>query len=163
MEASQKQTVESKLLVMWIIWGAMVVSLGIYIAICILIGDRVTQTMSPEFPLLFLRNIFFGISILELIATYFIRKLMMREPVTDHGYISATQPVVQDSGSMHGKYLSAMVISLALCESIGIYGLILFFLGVSFQTMYTFMIISAAGMLFHRPKREVVEALSRKY
>lgn len=163
MEVSQKQTVESKLLVMWIIWGAMVVSLGVYIAICILIGDKMKQPMGEGFTLVLIRNIFYGISIIELIATHFIRKLMMREPETDHGSISGPEPIVQDSVSMHRKYLSAMVISLALCESIGIYGLILFFLGCSFQTMCTFMIISAAGMLFHRPKREVVEAFSRKY
>lgn len=163
MEESQKQAVESRLLVMWIIWGAMVVSLGVYIAICVLVGDKVRQTMGEGFPLALLRNILFGISIVELIATHFIRKLMMREPVTDPGSISSAEPVARDSASMHGKYLSAMVISLALCESIGIYGLVLFFLGDSFQTMYTFMIISAAGMLFHRPKRESIEALTREY
>ncbi|MFC1839610.1 hypothetical protein ACFL1N_08520 [Thermodesulfobacteriota bacterium] len=163
MEASQKQTVESKLLVMWIIWGAMVVSLGVYIAICVLIGDKVRQTMGEGFPLVLIRNILFGISIVELIATHFIRKLMMREPEIDPGSISAPEPVAQEPVNIHGKYLSAMVVSLALCESIGIYGLVLFFLGDSVQTMYTFMAVSAAGMLFHRPKREDLEELSLEY
>lgn len=162
METSQKQTLESRILVMWIIWCAMIISLGVYIGICVLISDKMRQTMSEGFPLVLIRNIFFGISIIELIAIYFIRKIMLRKPELDPGSLSETEPVKQDSVNMPAKYLSAMVISLALCESIGIYGLVLFFLGGSFQTMYTFMIISAAGMLFYRPKREEVEALSRE-
>lgn len=119
--------------------------------------------MGEGFPIVLFRNIFFGISIIELMATYFIRKFMMRKPRTDPGSIPVPEPGTHDSVDMQAKYLSAMVVSLALCESIGIYGLLLFFLGDSFQTMYTFMIISAAGMLFHRPKREDFEALAREY
>ena len=163
MEASSKQTVEGKLLVMWIIWGAMVISLWVYIAICFLVGDKVRQTILEGYTLVLIRNILFGISVIELIIAHFIRKLIMRKPETDPGSISQHEPVTQDSGNMHAKYLRGMVVSLALCESIGIYGLVLFFLGSSFQTMYIFMIISAAGMLFHRPKREDIESFSRGY
>ena len=76
---------------------------------------------------------------------------------------STSQPSPQDLERIYAKYTTAIIISLALCESVGIYGLILFFLGGSFQTMYTFMIISAAGMFYYRPKREEIEALSRTY
>ena len=57
----------------------------------------------------------------------------------------------------------ALVLCLALCESIGIYGLVLFFLGDTFQTLYTFVVISAAGMFYYRPKREELETLLSKY
>ncbi len=50
-----------------------------------------------------------------------------------------------------------MLLSLALSESIGIYGLVLFFLGDSFQTLYIFIGISALGMFHYRPKREEIE------
>jgi len=53
-----------------------------------------------------------------------------------------------------------MIVSLALSESIGIYGLVLFLLGDSFQTLYIFISISALAMFFYRPKREDLETLA---
>ena len=163
MDASQKRTVENKLLVLWIIWGAMVGSLVFYIVICNLIGDQIRQPKGPGFPLVLLRNIFFGIGIVALIATHFIRKFILRKPSGGPGSVSTSQPAPQDLAKIYAKYTIALIISLALCESVGIYGLVLFFLGGSFQVMYTFMIISAAGMFYYRPKREEIEALSREY
>jgi F0F1-type ATP synthase membrane subunit c/vacuolar-type H+-ATPase subunit K len=163
MEASQKGTVESQLFVMWIIWGAMVGSLIIYIVVCHLIGDQIQQPIGPEYPLTLLRNILFGISLVSLIVTHFIRNFLLRTPSGSPGIVSKTQPSANEPANSHAKYTTAMIISLALCESVGIYGLILFFLGDGLQTMYTFMVISAAGMFYYRPKREELEELSREY
>jgi hypothetical protein len=55
-----------------------------------------------------------------------------------------------------------MVVSLALSESIGIYGLVLFFLGESFRTLYIFLGISALAIFLYRPKREELEALTMR-
>jgi hypothetical protein len=163
MKESQKGTVDNKLLVMWIIWGAMMGSLVIYIVICNLIGDQIRQPIGLDFPLVLLRNILFGIVIVVLIATHFIRKFILRKPPGGPGSGSTSQLSPQDLDKIYAKYTTAMITSLALCESVGIYGLVLFFLGDSFQAMYTFMIISAAGMFYYRPKREEIEALSREY
>jgi hypothetical protein len=55
-------------------------------------------------------------------------------------------------------YTKATVITLALAESIGIFGLVLFFLGDSFQVLYLFIAVSAAVMFYYRPKRDELEA-----
>ena len=39
----------------------------------------------------------------------------------------------------------------------GIYGMVLFLLGDSFETLHTFLILSAVAMLFFRPKRSEFE------
>ena len=163
MEASREETVKSKLLVMWIIWGAMVGSLVIYIVICNLFGDQIRQPIRPEFPLVLLRNIFFGVSAIALIAAHFIRKFILSRPSGTVGSVSPFKPSPQEQVMIYGKYLSTMIISLALCESIGIYGLVLFILGSSYKTLYGFMIISAIGMFHYRPKREAIEELSREH
>ena len=61
------------------------------------------------------------------------------------------------------KYITTVIVSLALSESIGIYGFVLFLLGYNFQTLYTFMIVSALAMVFYRPKREELERLAMAY
>ena len=71
--------------------------------------------------------------------------------------MSSKPPPLKDQPPVIGKYTSAMLLSLALSESIGIYGLVLFFLGDSFQTLYIFIGISALGMFNYRPKREEIE------
>jgi F0F1-type ATP synthase membrane subunit c/vacuolar-type H+-ATPase subunit K len=160
MDASLKGT-ENKLFVMWIIWVAMMGSLVMYVAVCNLVGDQIRSPMEPGVPLVFLRNILFGIGIAALIVSHFIRKLILGQPSGGPDSASASQPSAQDQTKIYAKYTAAMIISLVLCESVGIFGLVLFFLGGSFQVMYAFMIISAAGMFYYRPKREELEALFR--
>jgi hypothetical protein len=62
-----------------------------------------------------------------------------------------------------GKYTTFVIVSLALSESIGIYGFVLFLLGDSFQTLYTFIAVSALAMIFYRPKRKELEKLAMTY
>jgi len=163
MDTSQKGTVENKLLVVWIIWVAMMGSLAVYILICNVIGDDVRRPMGPDFSLALLRKLLFGLSIAALIAAHFIRKFVLRKPSGGSGPAPASQPSPQDMAARYAKYTTAMIISLALCESIGIYGLLLFFLGDGFKTLYSFMVISAGGMFYYRPKREEIEVLLRGY
>ena len=163
MDASETGQVENKLLVMWIIWGAMAVSLVFYIVLCHLVVAEARRPLGPDFPLAILRNILFGIGIASLIAAYFMRKSILGKKAGVSGPNSAIKPPSPDIDTICGKYTTAMIIALALCEIVGICGLVLFFLGDSFQTVYAFVIISAAGMFHFRPKREEIEALSRAY
>ena len=157
MDALQKGTAENRFMVAWFIWAAMIGSLGIYILICNVIGDDVQRPLGPDFSLALLRKIFFGLSAVALIAAHFIRKFVLRKPSGGPG----TSP--QIPATIFAKYTTAMIISLALCESVGIYGLLLFFLGDGVKTMYSFMVISAAGMFYYRPNREEIEELSRAF
>jgi len=74
--------------------------------------------------------------------------------------MSAKPPLISNQASPIAKYATAMVVSLALSESIGIYGFVLFLLGDNFRTLYIFVGISALAMLFYRPKREELETLA---
>jgi hypothetical protein len=74
--------------------------------------------------------------------------------------MSSRPPSLSNQPLFLGEYTTAMIVSLALSESIGIYGLVLFLLGDSFQTLYIFISISALAMFFYRPKREDLETLA---
>lgn len=50
------------------------------------------------------------------------------------------------------KYGTAVIVSIAISESIGIVGFVLFLLSKDFPTLYILAGISAAAMLYHRPK-----------
>jgi hypothetical protein len=151
---------EKALVRLWIIWAAMIGSLVVYVVICYQFGEEIRQDMGPHFPVPLLRNIFYGIAILTLFVTHFLKRLMLSG--TSHTFSSnAVQPVPDsDQAPFLAKYTTALIVSFALSESIGIYGLVLFLLGDGFRTLYTFIGISALAIYVHRPKSEALEALA---
>jgi len=161
MEGAPKSLADEKgFRVLWIIWAAMLGSLFIYVVICHQWGDQLRPTMSPNFPLDVMRNILYGIALVTLLLTHFVRKLILHrragapQPVSSHAPRMTSQPTPL------ARYSIAMIVSLALSESIGIYGFVLFVLGDSFQTLHIFIGISAIAMVYYRPKREEFETLT---
>jgi hypothetical protein len=54
--------------------------------------------------------------------------------------------------SAKSRYLLTVIVSMSLVESIGVFGLVMFLLGDSFNTLYIFIGMSALGMYLYRPK-----------
>jgi hypothetical protein len=92
------------------------------------------------------------VGLATLFAVGFVRRLVWKGIRRPDG-----QPPPPAAAAMPG-YTAAVVASLAMCESIGIYGLILFLLGRSTTDLFLLLAVSAAAMVFHRPKREELDA-----
>ena len=159
MEDHGRRANENRLLTFWIIWGFIFGSLFIYVFICHLFGDELGRSTNLNIPLDLMRNILYGVAISTLILTRFLRKFMLAGRPGSSGPTSSNPPPRSSQSSSIGKYATTMVVSLPLSESIGIYGLVLFFLGESFRTLYIFIGISALAMFLYRPKREELETL----
>ncbi len=157
---SEKGVNQNQLAVLWIIWGAMLVSLGIYVLVCHLVIDGIRQAVESDFTFDMLRNILYGVSIFTLFLAHFVRRFILAPRSVGSGSRSSQPPPLEDKSAVVGKYTIAMLLSLVFSESIGIFGLVLFFLGDSFQTLYIFIGISALGMFHYRPRREEIEKLT---
>lgn len=160
MEVSERRANENRLLTFWIIWCGIFGSLFIYVFICHQFGDEIRRTVSLNIPLDLVRNVLYGVAISTLILTHFLRKFMLAGRSGGSGQMSLNPPSRSAQSSPIGKYATTMVVSLALSESIGVYGLVLFFLGGNFLTLYIFIGISAMAMFLYRPKREELETLA---
>lgn len=160
MEGPERGANEQQFLTIRIIWVGLSASLFIYLFICHVLGDEVRRTVGPNFPLDLMRNILYGVAIFTLFLTHFLRKFMLTGRSAGSEPMSSESPSLSNQPLFLGKYTTAMIVSLALSESIGIYGLVLFLLGDSFQTLYIFISISALAMFFYRPKREDLETLA---
>lgn len=145
---------------LWVIWGAMLVSLLIYVFIGSQVPEEMRQKLGGALPLDLIRKILLGVAAFTLIVAIFIRKRIVEGGSAGYDMKSSMALDPSTSPSALGKYMTAMIISLGLCESVGVYGLILFFLGDSFQTLLIFIGIGALGMVFFRPKREEFETLA---
>jgi hypothetical protein len=150
---------EKTLLSLWIIWAAMAGSLLVYVFICYQFGEEIRRNMGHHFPVPLLRNTFYVITIITLFFTHFLKRRML-SGTSRASSSNALQPGPHSNQAPFlAKYTTALVVSLALSESIGIYGLVLFLLGDGFKTLYTFIGISALAIYFHRPKKEELDAL----
>lgn len=162
MPEEQDKALDRYFLTLWIIWAAMLSSLVMYLLICHAApGIRAEQPMG--IPLGLLGNILLGVSAAELLILYFIRRARFsptaRGPINRH---VEQKPLISNRMFM-SKYAAIVIVSLAVSESIGIYGLVLFILGDAYSTLYTFILISALAMVAFRPKAAELERLAVKH
>lgn len=162
MSVPEKGLFERQLQVLWIIWAGMLGFLGIYVLICLLWGDAL-QLPASSFPIDLMRDILYGIAVLTVILTHFLRNFILRGRSGGPGPMSFQPPSPSDQSSVAGKYATAMIVSLALSESIGIYGFILFLLGDDLRTVFIFNGIAAIAMFFYRPRREELKTMQSEW
>ena len=156
---TDKKQIEKSFSILRIIWAAMLGTLIIYLFICYQFGEQIQQPSRSQFSLATLRNILYGVAAVTLMLSHFLRRFMLTGRSGSSGATALKSPSQSDISPIFGKYATALIISLALSESIGIYGLVLFLLGDNYQTLYIFVGISAVAMFFYRPKKEELEEL----
>jgi F0F1-type ATP synthase membrane subunit c/vacuolar-type H+-ATPase subunit K len=142
-----EQELDKRLLTLRIIWFAMFVSLGIYLFVGIHVGTNVRSSINED-TLGMLRTVLYAMAVAILIAARYIRKLIMS------GKSQVSQPAQVLEHLALQKYSAATIVALAMSESIGIYGLILFFLGKNSTDLYLLILISAAAIVMYRPRKD---------
>jgi hypothetical protein len=164
LEAQEQEAINKGMRALWVIWEAMLGSLFIYIVVCHLLGEEMQGNFAESgFAFELFRNILYGMAAAELIMSYYLRKFMLK------GRSSIAQANMSGRSStlnqppFVGQYTAIVIISLAIADSIGIYGLVLFLMGSDFKTLYIFIVVSALAMLFYRPKREELDKLAMAY
>lgn len=157
LKEQEKRQLDRGWLVLNMVWGAMLMTLAAYLVLFLFFGDRFPTAVTRDVPLQTLRNAFLALSVATLIGTRYLRSFMLKKikkPVAapPPGGNSPLHPVA-------AKYTTIVVISLALGESVGIYGVVLFLVGRSVSDLVIFIGLSAAAMIYYRPKKEEMAGL----
>ncbi len=150
------EKINKELLTLNVIWAAMLLSLFIYVFVGLYTKDTLRITMEKNL-IDILRNVFYLMAFITLIGTRFIRKLIL----SGKGINTNQQSYQSDKPRALARYSSASIVSLAMTESIGIYGLVLFLLGKNEVDLYLFTLIAAATMLIYRPKKDGIVSLTQ--
>jgi hypothetical protein len=130
-----------------IIWMALLGSLAVYL----IVGRLVAPVLMPQLggeAFRMLRTALYALGFVTLIAAGYVRRLILAPRGPSAGPTQARQY----SGLQ--KYSSAVIASLAMSESIGIYGLVLFLLGKNTMDLFLLVGISAAAMFYFRPRKD---------
>ena len=129
------------------LWYSFVGSLAVYLFLCKFMEDEL-QPMENIVPLTTLKRIIFCMAILVLFAANYARKVMLNTDSSDHALSSKVQ------NPAAGKYITAMIVAMGLSESIGVAGVVLFYLFKDSATLYQFLIFSSMAMFYFRPRKE---------
>jgi hypothetical protein len=118
----------------------MAAGLAAAVAVCIRNGWQWQQHW-PQDQLITYRTVFYMIAIITFPLTNLIRYIQVRLCQTMPGDKPAQR-----------RYLTAVIVSMALVENIGVLGIILFLLGDGLNTLYIFTGLAALGFVLYRPK-----------
>ena len=154
MNVFQSQEILSKeLRTLRIIWYAMLGSLAVYLFICLQFEDALHNPQGLEFPLDVIKNALCIVVAIEILLVSFFRRFILKA-------VQKNDATKHANSNPLARYTLIVVISLAIADSIGIYGLVLFILGEDLQTLYIFLFLAALMMFWHRPKTEEYQQLS---
>ncbi len=137
---------EKSFKVLQMIWIFMLCSVMVYVVICNLLqGKLEIMNGDSAIPVELIRNILLGISVIELLGLKFLRsKLLSLKP-----------GMTMENGAQ--KYMVTSIISFAICESVAIFGMVVFLLGDMINILYVFAGISILGLFYYKPSREEYE------
>ncbi len=155
----EREQLKSDLILPWAMVGMMLVMLVTYIVICQVMGGRLQQPL-PEAQRVLIRTVFYVIAIATFPLTNLIRHIQLR--------LNQTMPCSRTANGAvaiaKSRYLVTIIVSMALVEVVGVFGLVMFILGDGFNTLYIFTGLSALGLFLYRPKAdeyaEIIEAIA---
>jgi hypothetical protein len=160
MEQKEQEAIEKGMRMLCIIWASMLVALVMYIVVCYYLAENLQTRSSQDVPLEMFKNIFYGLTVGSLLLANFLKKLLLRVKIDQpHQMLVDPTPVLHQPLFVT-RYFNAVIVSLAISGCIGLYGFVFFFFSADFPTLYTFMAISAAAMLYFRPKIEELKKLA---
>lgn len=133
--------------VLQVIWGAMLAAVLIYLVVGLLAAPRVQVAMNGD-TLAWLRKALYAVGFVTLFAIGYVRRLIWKGGQRESG------PAPISPATALQRYHVAVIVSLAMSESIGICGLVLSFLGGNQADLLLLIGVSAAAMIYYRPKQE---------
>lgn len=153
----EREQLKTDLILPWIIVGMMLAMLAAYVILCHTLGEQLQQPL-PEGQRVLIRTVFYAVAIVTFPLTNLIRHIQLR--------LNQTMPCDNAArrNIANSRYLVTVIVSMALVEVVGIFGLVMFMFGDGFNTLYIFTGLSALGLFLYRPKvdeySEIIDAIS---
>jgi len=165
LEPQERLQLRRRMRVLNIMWRFYIGSLVSFVVVCHLIGGKLTTEDFSHTTVLVIKIVLAIIALLGLVRAYSWKAAVLREwrigpkPRLIRQMFTLKTMLPTSSQDAAAKYASITMISIALSESVGIYGLILFMITGEFVTLYVFVAASVMAMYFFRPRFGELEGL----
>ena len=142
-----------------IVWYALAGSVPIYIVACHMLKGQISGVDELKPYLNMIRTMLMVLAAFTLFITPIIRKLIIKSARDKrvYGPGAKAEPHVRDAIA---KYMTGLIVSLALIESVAIYGFVLFMMGDDYGTLYGFAIAALIFMGAYFPKLSDLEKIA---
>lgn len=154
LERNERERLKSDLMLPWVMVGLIFAALAGNVIVCHVLGDQWQQHL-PEQQREWIRSLFYAVAIITFPLTNLIRHIMVR--------LNQTMP--GDKLPKY-RYLTTIIVSMVLMESVGMLGFTIFLLGDDFNSLYIFTGLAVLGLFLYRPKPDeyltIVDALADK-
>jgi len=107
-----------------------------------------TQELLPNATVEILRYVLLGIAFVEFFLIRFVRRMIFSRGGRINSLANQRDPILAKAQ----KLLTASIITFAFCESVGIYGLVLFLIGRNSFDFYLFTFLSLIFFGYYFPK-----------
>jgi hypothetical protein len=168
LDPEEKEQLKKRMLTLKIVWGFSMAALALYVVVChqIALLDESRDMGFDGTTLLIIKSTLAVVAVWSLVVAHFMRKFMLtdwrkgpKSKFIQRMFMPKTQ-LFTSSSQAAAKYTAATIFPIAFSESVGIFGLVLFFMSGEFITLYIFVIVSAIALYFFRPKFEELEHLA---
>lgn len=150
---AQPTPIDAALLMMRILFGALVMSVAVYLVIIHVIARGDPRPLDPTMSM----GLAGAAVVLGVLAPFARRVLMPRRVAGPPG---APAPRTLSPGGF-GRAFAAHVVGWALCEAVAVMGVVLAFIGRDPAAFYPFAAGSVLLFLFLAPRRGELEAVAR--
>ncbi|UCG78464.1 MAG: hypothetical protein JSV21_01110 [Nitrospirota bacterium] len=158
----ERQTLETSMKVNNVIWAAMLASLGVYVILVNAMEPPESGTVDVGDSLPVITYALMAVSVIIAVLSRYIKKIMLGSPSKPSLLSGATGAGANKDMSMVAKYSSTLMVSLAMAESIGVFGLVLYFMGATRDVFYLFIAASALLIITYKPKMSELEDLVKR-
>lgn len=137
----------------YLLCGFYLFSIVAYVLFCHLAGDRWRWPLDEPTRIM-VRTILYGVSIVLFPLTNLLRAILLRLNQTMPGPRSAAE-----------RYFTTITVTQTLLHHVAMFGLLMFWLGDDFNTLYIFSVLGCLAIYLHRPRDSeytaIVSALSQ--
>jgi len=151
---SEQKQLKSDLTLHWVVAGIMLCLLIAYNIVCYIFGAEIQIEIAEE-QRVFIRTSLYIVAIILFPLVNLLRYILLR--------LNHTMP---GDNSAKSRYFMTTVVTLALIECIGLFGLVMFVLGDEVNSLYIFTVLGLLGLFLHRPKlqeyQQIIEALRQQ-
>ncbi len=144
------------MMIIWVIWGAMFVSIGIYIIIGVILAGS-GMKIAFDIPLETVKIALLVFSLAQVTFAIMLKKMILMRVTPVNTTPSGRNDLITTAA---GKYNAAIIMSLAISEVIAVLGLIYFLISHDYWAFYMYCAISAGSMIMIRPTVAELEGVA---
>lgn len=144
------------------IWAGMLMSVCIYLVISLATEDKINLPVERSDSDI-MRIIFFILSVVFIfLSRFFVKYSLSGKRLKDMGKFIAGQKNQHLEHPAIARYRAAMVIALGMCQAIAVMAMVLFYAGNNRLDLYLLIMMSAAAMLYNRPKKDEIISMAQE-